>query len=335
MKKALLVLVLIVLLVVALVGLKFNGYRSATKGTSGGAPVSFTVSPGASLSGLGPSLASSGVISSTLDFKIYLRLSGTSASLQQGSYTLRRGMPYGDIVATLAKGPALQFEKVTIPEGLTVTETASKVGGASHITAAAFLAAATPATVQPTILPATGTSLEGFLYPQTYFVDPKKDDAASLVTQMVDQFVTETATVNWAAAPAGISPYQALVVASLIQNEAKVPTDGPLIASVIYNRLHLGMPLGVDAAIYYGLGRPLGPPLTQSQLATKSPYNTRINVGLPPTPISSPQLSSIQSALAPAQTQDLYYILSSDCVHNSFFTNKADFDRAAAHQPSC
>ena len=334
MKKAVLALVIVVLLLVAVVGVAANSYRSATKGSATGAPVSFTVNAGDSLSGLGPGLRTAGVISSTFDFHLYLRLSGSSVTLQEGDYTLRRGMPYADIISTLAKGPALSFEKVTIPEGLTVTQTASKVGEASHVTAQQFLAAATAATIRPSILPATVNSLEGLLYPQTYFVDPKRDDASALVTRMVNQFVTETASLTWSSAPQGLTPYQVLVVASLIQNEAKVASDGPLIASVIYNRLKIRMPLGIDASVYYGLGKPLGPPLTQGQLAANTPYNTRIVVGLPPTPISSPPLSAIQSALAPAQTQDLYYVLSSDCVHNSFFTNAADFQKAAAHQPT-
>lgn len=332
MKKVLLAAVIVVLLVAAVVVKTFNSYQTATRGSATGAPVTFTVTAGESLSGLGPRLQSNGVISSTRDFKIYLRLSGSSLSLQQGKYDLRQGMPYSAIVSRFAQGPLVQFEKVTIPEGLTVTQTAAKVGTSTHISAAEFQQAATAATARPPLLPLTVSSLEGFLYPQTYFVDPK-DSASALVTQMVNQFVTETAGLTWTPPP-GVTPYQALIVASLIQNEAKVPTDGPMIAAVIYNRLKAGMTLGIDATVYYALGKPLGPPLTVSQLAVNSPYNTRLNKGLPPTPISNPRLSSIQAALAPAPTQDLFYVLSSDCVHNSFFPTQAEFAKAAAHQPT-
>jgi UPF0755 protein len=108
-----------------------------------------------------------------------------------------------------------------------------------------------------------------------------------------------------------------------------------MIAAVIYNRLRAGMKLGIDATTYYAVRKPFGATLTQSDLAFPSPYNTRAVVGLPPTPIDSPQLSSMRAALQPSATSDLYYVLSGDCVHHSFFKTAAEFNAAAAHQPKC
>ena len=334
MRKLAVGLLILIIIAGAVVTKTYLSYRSNTRGTAGGAPVTFTVPAGASLTGLGPDLAKSGVISSTLDFHVYLRLHGISVALQRGQYNLRRQMPYSVLIAALSAGPTQTYEKVTIPEGLTVTETAQRVGGSTHIPAADFQAAATVATAVPRIMQPGTTSLEGFLYPQTYFVSPR-ETAADLVREMVDQFQTETAQVNFAAAPGGVTPYQVVVIASLIQNEAKVATDGPKIASVIYNRLKAGTALGIDASLYYGLNQPFTHQLTQSDLATNTPYNTRLKTGLPPTPISSPELVYIQDAVSPAQTNDLYYVLGPDCKTNLFFSSFAAFQQAAAHQPTC
>ncbi|HLI56911.1 MAG TPA: endolytic transglycosylase MltG [Actinomycetota bacterium] len=337
MRRGCLGLIILLVLALGFVSFTFLSYHSATEGSSTGAPVTLTVPSGASLSGLEPQLHTAGVIGSTFDFKIWLHLSGSAgqvSSLQQGSYTLRKNMPYSELISTLAKGPSISYEKLTIPEGLTVTETAAKVGAETHIQAADFQAAATVASAQPTILPPGNASLEGFLYPQTYYVDPHQD-AANLVQEMVAEFQTETASVDWSAAPPGITPYQVLTIASLIQNEAKVISDGPNIASVIYNRLAAHIPLGIDATVYYALDKPFTEKLTTADTQVKSPWNTYVAPGLPPTPISSPDLDYINAALHPAQTNYLYYVVGPDCIHSLFFSSYAAFSQAAANQPKC
>ncbi|HMC08910.1 MAG TPA: endolytic transglycosylase MltG [Actinomycetota bacterium] len=334
MRKVALVLTVLVLAAAGFVVYRVVSYESATHGSPGGEPVKFTVSSGASLSGLGPDLQRAGVIGSTTDFKVYLRVSGSSVNLRRGDYNLRRRMPYSQIVSTLAKGPAISFEKVTIPEGFTLTQTAARVGRDSHVSAADFQAAATTATVVPDLPAPRAATLEGYLYPQTYFIDPK-EPAGGLVRRMVSEFNREAGGLSWTSPPAGITPYQALVVASLIQREAKVDEDRAQIAAVIYNRYARGMPLGIDATVYYALGRTDNRGLTQSDLAVSSPYNTRAHPGLPPTPIASPQLSSIQAALQPAQTADLYFVLGSDCKHHVFTSSYQEFLRAKAKQPTC
>lgn len=337
MRKGCLGLIILVVLALGFTTFSFLSYLHATQGSPGGGAVTVNVASGSSLSTLEPTLHNQGVIGSTTDFKIWLRVSGSGgqvSSLQQGSYTLHKNMPYSDIISTLAKGPSISYEKLTIPEGLTVTETAAKVGASTHIQAADFQAAATVANAQPSILPPGNQSLEGFLYPQTYFVDPH-EDAAQLVQEMVGQFQTETASVNWSTVPPGITPYQVLIVASLIQNEAKVVSDGPDIASVIYNRIAQHIPLGIDATVYYALDKPFTEKLTTADTQIPSPWNTYTVQGLPPTPISSPDLDYIEAALHPAHTNYLYYLVGPDCVHSLFFSSSAAFDAAAQHQPTC
>jgi uncharacterized YceG family protein len=136
-----------------------------------------------------------------------------------------------------------------------------------------------------------------------------------------------------------VTPYQLLTVASMIEREAKVPADRAKIAAVIYNRLKRGMPLGVDATIYYALERRSGiatitTELTAAQLRLNSPYNTRIHTGLPPTPISNPGLASIEAATNPAHVPYLYYVLGADgCGEHVFSTSLARFEAdAAAYQ---
>jgi UPF0755 protein len=124
-----------------------------------------------------------------------------------------------------------------------------------------------------------------------------------------------------------ITPYDALIVASLVEAEAKVPEDRPKIARVIYNRLAQGMTLGIDATVLYAL-QERGDTLTQSDLATDSPYNTRVNRGLPPTPINSPGQASLEAALAPADGDWLYYVLTDADGHHYFTNSFSDFQRA-------
>jgi UPF0755 protein len=333
MRKALLAVIIVVVLVAAFFTYKVVSYASDVRGAPNGKPVKVTVTSGASLSGLGPSLQRAGVIGSVTDYKIYLRVTGSSVDLQKGEYNLRTHMAYGDILSALGKGPSVAFERVTIPEGFTVTQTAARVAASTHISAADFLAAATTSTSSPTTPAPQAATLEGYLYPQTYFVDPK-ETAAGLVHQMISQFDKEASGLSWSSPPGGITPYQALIVASLVQREAKADGDRAQIASVIYNRLAKNLPLGVDATIYYALGRTDNRPLKDSDLAVNSPYNSRAHAGLPPTPIANPQLSSMQAALQPPSGTSLYYVLGPDCVHHVFTSDYRAFLQAKAQQPT-
>jgi UPF0755 protein len=116
-----------------------------------------------------------------------------------------------------------------------------------------------------------------------------------------------------------------LTVASMVEREAAVAGERPLVAAVIYNRLAQGMPLGIDATLRYGLGIPGTRPLTKAQLATDSPYNTRLHTGLPPTPIGNPGLPSLRAAARPAAVDDLYYVRIPDTVRHYFTADYADF----------
>jgi peptidoglycan lytic transglycosylase G len=164
--------------------------------------------------------------------------------------------------------------------------------------------------------------LEGFLFPDTYNFD-RTSTSAQLVTAQLREFTATWRTLNLSYARSKkLTPYDVLTIASMIEKEAVAPGDRAKVSRVIYNRLHLGMTLGIDATIRYALRIPGTKPLTQSELANPTPYNTRLHTGLPPTPIANPGLASMEAAAHPANGPWLYFVAEPDKVH-SFFTASA------------
>lgn len=308
-------------------------------GSADGPEVSVTIPPGASGAEIADRLHRSAVISSTTPFRVYLRLRGVGGGLKAGEYRLREDMGFGDVVDTLLAGPAIEFARLTIPEGLNVQQVAARVEENTHISADEFLKAATLREIRPEIFPenldqsvlVTGP-LEGFLYPDTYFVDPK-ETAGDLVRRMVEEFQRRTEEVDWSN-PLRLSPYEILIIASLIEEESKVDEERPLVAAVVFNRIRRDMRLEIDATVQFAVGKYDGTPLTGVDLEVDSPYNSRRRAGLPPGPISSPRLASIEAALDPADSDALFYVLTSDC-RTHFFTSDYDaFLRAKDRQPT-
>jgi UPF0755 protein len=175
----------------------------------------------------------------------------------------------------------------------------------------------------------TRRSLEGFLFPSRYEFGPVTT-AKELIGLQLDEFAREWARVNLRPARArGLDPYDVLIVASMIERETVVPAERALVSAVIYNRLDAGMPLAVDATLRYGLRVPGTRPLTKSDLASRTPYNTRRYKGLPPTPIGNPGLASIQAAAHPAKVDYLYYVRKPDRLHHFFTADADEFCRKA------
>ena len=183
---------------------------------------------------------------------------------------------------------------------------------------------------RPRAVPGFGSkkrNLEGFLFPATY------DFLAGTTSKELVEKQLEAFSVNWKkidlsyARKKNLTPYDVLVIASLVEKEALAPDERPLIAAVIYNRLHERMNLGIDATTRYGLHVPGNKSLRQSQLASDNPYNTRNPnvVGLTPTPIANPGLASMQAAAHPARVGYLYFVRKPDKVHHYFTRNYQDF----------
>ncbi len=280
-------------------------------------PVSFIIPSGATGGDVVASLASSGVIRCDLVSRFIVKRHGLPSVFEAGNYKLTTNMTLDAALATLAKGPlppAQHDVAVTIPPGYRLTQIAQVVQQQLGIPSKQFLAAAQSGTSSlPPYLPAGKKSLEGFLFPNTYDFAKGQTTAEQVIQAMLDGFKAQVAGLNWgAAAKLGVSPYQVVTIASMIEREAKLQSDRPKISSVIYNRLGRKMPLGIDATIAYIDPNPANG-LTVSDLAIKSPYNTRLHPGLPPTPIASPGLQSLKAALNPARTNYLYYVL---CYQN-------------------
>lgn len=224
--------------------------------------------------------------------------------------------------------------RVVFPEGFTRAKMAQRVqavaGIAFHerhvhpkISAKTYLAATAPRRIAgfgPKKL-----SLEGFLFPSTYFFD-RKTTSRALVREQLAAFQANFRNVDLAYAKSkNLTAYDVLKIASMVEGEAAVPSERPLIAAVIYNRLHAHIPLGIDATIRYGLHVPGTKPLLQSELDSDNPYNTRKFPGLPPTPILNPGLASIEAAAHPAHVDYLYFVRKPDHRHHYFTSNYQDF----------
>jgi uncharacterized YceG family protein len=165
-------------------------------------------------------------------------------------------------------------------------------------------------------------TVEGFLFPSLYKFGPA-DPASSLIALQLKEFTQEWKRVDLSDVSA--NPYEVLTIASMVEREAALPSERPLVAAVIYNRLAQNMPLGIDATLRYGLGIPGTRPLTKAQLASDSPYNTRRSAGLPPTPIGNPGFASIQAAAHPASVDYTYYVRIPGTVKHFFTANYSEF----------
>ena len=279
--------------------------RQISPGGPHGPAVAVNIPPGSSTDRIADLLAARHVISHPFLFRLYVKVHG-GGPFQAGYYSLPEHDSYGDVISAMERGPVAA--RLTIPEGFTLSQIATRVGSLRGHSSAHFLAAAQSGVVHSPYQPAGSDDLEGLLFPDTYQVEPGESDA-QILQAMVDRFDQVAQEMGLATAPtaAGVSPYQAVVVASMIEREAKVPGDRPLVAEVVYNRLARGMRLQVDATVLYALGG--GTTLTAADLRVKSPYNTYLVSGLPPGPIASPGRASLQAALQPAKGPYLYYVV--------------------------
>lgn len=280
-------------------------------------PVHVVIEEGETASSIAAKLHREGVVTSANIFLLLAWLKGNQNKFRAGHYLLYPGMRYGEVFSLLEAGPNYQI-RLTIPEGLTVRQTADLVARETGISAQDFLDAAADGDYQVSILPdAQRKNLEGFLFPKTYDL-PVDISPRGLVEVLLRQFQVETAGLDWSRAEElGVSPYQVVIVASLIEREVMLDEERPLVAAVIYNRLRRDMFLQIDATVQYALPE-WKPVLTYEDLKTPSPYNTYLHKGLPPAPICSPGLASLKAALQPADVDYLFYVATGDGGH--FFT---------------
>src|SRR4051794_2836911 len=287
-----------------------------------------TVPEGATGSDVADLLSENNVISNATLFEWRLKLSGDSDKILPGRYVLAHNMSYGSAIDRLTSSGG-QIN-VTIPEGEDRTQIAATVKDLGL--SGDYLAASKSFKgFDPNKYGAKNPkSLEGFLFPATYQLNPGSS-VDQLVSKQLQGFQQNFAGVDMSYAKSkNLTVYDVLTIASMIDKEVQIPSERPLVAAVIYNRLNRGMPLGIDATTRFEFHNYTGD-ITASQLQSSSPFNTRINAGLTPTPIGNPGLDSIKAAAQPAKVNYLYYVLNgNNSGHHCFTASGDEFNQLAA-----
>jgi UPF0755 protein len=333
------VLPLFVLVVVVALGAgALVGGRSLTNrfGTtpdyagSGSGEALVVVKPGDTATDIAATMVAQDVVKSEKAFANAAKQDARALGIQPGTYKLHKQMSGAAALALILDPGARLLSRVTVPEGYTVAATLKLISQKTKLKLADLQAAAKDADALELPAYAKG-KLEGFLFPDTYDVEPDTT-AAGLLKSMVDEYKAkvEDSGLLAKAAAVHLEPYELLTVASLVEKETQQADERAKVARVIYNRLDKNFYLGIDAAVLYGLGRSSGA-LSEADLKKDTPYNNRIHTGLPPTPIANPGLASLQAAAAPASGPWLYYVLDASHPGHHLFTDDRDvFNTAKA-----
>ncbi len=327
-RRGLVVLVTILILLIALAAAGAGFWTWATGAAGPETKLVVTIPEGSTGSDVAGLLKREGVIRSTWAFKLLARFRGFSGGFQAGVYTrLTTNMSVEDALDALKKGPLPKKSlEVLFPEGLTLRQTAARAQDQLGVRQSVFIGAATTGKWSlPPYLPKRTRTLEGFLFPKKYEVGAGIT-ADAVIKRLLAQFKVEVHDLPWSNYRRfGLRrPYDVVIVASMIEREARFPEDRPRIARVIYNRLAKGMPLQIDATVEYALGE-YKSKLTLEDLKVASPYNTYLHKGLPPTPIASPGLASLEAALSPAKGNWLYYVVIDAQGHHAFTASFDEF----------
>ncbi len=294
------------LLVVVLAFLLWYELESQALGPEG-PQVVVTVNQGESTDAIIDALSQRGVIGSSLAFQVSEVVHGTPTILP-GSYALHENISFAQLRSALAAGPNVY--PVDVRDGFTLSEVASQVDSLPGHAPGGFAKAAASGAVHSAFSPAGSNDLEGMLGTGQYLILPGESDQ-TIVQDMVQRFdhdATATGLSTAAAQALGLTPYQLIDAASVVEKEGYIPVNMPDVARVIYNRLAQDLPLQMDSTVLYALGQD-GGPVTSKDLQIQSPYNTYLNKGLPPTPICMPSQDALAAALHPPAGAWLYFVL--------------------------
>jgi UPF0755 protein len=337
-RRLLLALVLVILLVVAAAG--WVGYKAfapkpvADWSGEGTGQTTVTVKSGDGAQAIGTTLVGAHVVASVKAFTRAAAANSHSADIAPGVYQLHLHMSAAAAVDLLLDPAAHLVDKLVLPEGTIEKDVITKLATALNVSASTVAAAAANIAnlgLPDGYAPASGplTSAEGFLFPDTYSLDPGTSAAAALQL-MTSEFTSEDHSIGFAdgAKKIGLTPYQALIIASIAQGEVKFDSDAPKVARVILNRLAANMPLQIDATSVYGAKVQGLDPSKVTYATLVSPYNTYLHAGLPPTPIGNPGESILKAAITPDDGNWLYYV-NGDAAGHLFFTNDQNAFAAA------
>ncbi|QEM69051.1 endolytic transglycosylase MltG [Geobacter sp. FeAm09] len=281
---------------------------------------------GSGIRKLAGELKQGGVIRSSWHFILLTRLRGQAHRLKAGDYRLTDAMTPGDILRKLATGD-VDYRRFALPEGYSVYQAAELLDQKGYFKRDAFLAACRDAALLER-LDIHAASAEGYLAPATYNL-ARNGTEEQLVTQMVGRFRKVYADVTAAGrGQTRLSSHEIVTLASLIEKEAVSGEEKPVISSVFYNRLRLGMPLQSDPTAVYGV-RAFSGKVTKADIGRPSPYNTYLVKGLPPGPIGNPGADALRAALHPARSDYLYFVARQDGTHY-FSRTLEEHNRAVA-----
>jgi len=276
-----------------------------------GQPVTVEIPSGSTGQDIGALLAAQGVVRSALEFEVAVRAVDAAQQLQAGSYDFSTLMDPAEVVAMVVSGPAPAVYRLTVVEGLRTEEILVSLAENTPHEYSDFVEVLLDGAVSTSLLELpeepTLTDWEGLLFPDTYeFVKSAAPEA--ILQRMASTMEQRVNSVDWTGwEDLGFTAYEGIILASLIETEVRVDTERPIVSSVIYNRLEMGMKLDIDATVLYALGTR---DITQFDREVNSPYNTYAVTGLPPTPIASPGRSSLEAAAAPDVTPFIFYVLS-------------------------
>jgi len=312
------------LLLLALAGLALHFCLFLGREVAPPAATLVSIAPGSSLARISRQLEAAGVVESALYIRLLGRLRGDAQQLQAGEYQFSAPATPGQVLDRMAAGDVRRL-RITIPEGFTIEQIASRLEQQGLARAEAFLRL----THDPGFISGVGLSadsLEGYLFPETYTFD-SGSSLESILREMLHQLDRAlTGELLEAAERQGLDRHRLLTLASIVQKEAGSAEEMPLIAAVFLNRLRLGMPLQSDPTVIYGIDNFDGN-LTRLHLETATPYNTYRFRGLPPGPIASPGLEALQACAHPARVGYLYFVARGDGSHQ-FSSTLAEHNQA-------
>lgn len=287
-------------------------------------PVEIVVEPGSAVRTIGHRLDDEGVIRSALLFELWLRGRGDARAIQAGTYRLPRDRSLPAVVDMLVEGETMLVE-VTVPEGLRLEQVAGIVARSLGVDSTAFVAAATDSLLADS-LDILAPTLEGYLFPETYHVDPSTS-ARGMARIMARQFhAVFDAAWRARAESLGTTMGEIVTLASIVEEEARVPEERKTIAGVFWNRLDKAMLLEADPTVQYALGGHRDRVLYRD-LEVDSPYNTYRNAGLPPGPIASPGRAALEATLYPDSVPYLFFVATGEGGRHAFSETLAEHER--------
>jgi len=290
------------------------------------APFEFDVKPGATLRAVARDLAAQGVLPSDLPLVALARWRGVDRAIKAGNYEIPAGITLPRLLDKLTQGDVTQVA-LTIIEGTTFAELRSALAANPNVARGVI---ELPDAELMARIGASDSRPEGWFFPETYFFSAGSADA--VVLSRAHRLMQQRLDAAWKKRPPNSplkTPYDALVLASIVEKETGRPADRPLVASVLVNRLRAGMRLQADPTVIYGLGASFDGNLRKRDLEADGPYNTYTRDGLPPTPIALPSAASLDAAVNPPRTEYLYFVSRGDGT-SVFSTNLADHNRAVA-----